>query len=78
MPGVDLSSFPLVPLDAGMTILSAHLDYDLSKIPLDAKMTDRKEPELQRMLSLETSVQALSMLLRCSNKSPNFMPELRC
>jgi FMN-dependent oxidoreductase (nitrilotriacetate monooxygenase family) len=39
----------LVPLDAGMAILSAHLDYDLSQIPLDADMTSREEPELQRM-----------------------------
>ncbi len=39
----------LVPLDAGMAILSAHLDYDLSKISLDADMTSREEPELQRM-----------------------------
>jgi FMN-dependent oxidoreductase (nitrilotriacetate monooxygenase family) len=39
----------LVPLDAGMAILSAHLDYDLSKIPLDADMTTREEPELHRM-----------------------------
>ena len=39
----------LVPLDAGMAILSAHLDYDLSKIPLDADMTTREEPELYRM-----------------------------
>ena len=39
----------LVPLDAGMTILSAHLDYDLSQIPLDADMTTREEPELHRM-----------------------------
>ena len=39
----------LVPLDAGMAILSAHLDYDLSQIPLKADMTMRIEPELQRM-----------------------------
>ena len=39
----------LVPLDAGMTILSAHLDFDLSQIPLDADMTERTEPELHRM-----------------------------
>jgi FMN-dependent oxidoreductase (nitrilotriacetate monooxygenase family) len=39
----------LVPLDAGLAILSAHLNYDLSKIPLDARMADRNEPELQRM-----------------------------
>lgn len=39
----------LVPLDAGMAILSAHLDYDLSQIPPDASMRERTEPELQRM-----------------------------
>ena len=39
----------LVPLDAGMAILSAHLDFDLSPIPLDADMTARTEPELHRM-----------------------------
>jgi FMN-dependent oxidoreductase (nitrilotriacetate monooxygenase family) len=39
----------LVPLDAGLAILSAHLDYDLSQIPLEATMAERPEPELQRM-----------------------------
>lgn len=39
----------LAPLNAGLAILSAHLDFDLSKIPLDAKMMDRTEPELKRM-----------------------------
>jgi len=39
----------LVPLDAGLAILSAHLDFDLSTLPLDAPMADRPEPELQRM-----------------------------
>ncbi len=39
----------LVPLDAGLTILSAHLDFDLSQIQLDADMTARPEPELHRM-----------------------------
>lgn len=39
----------LVPLDAGKTILSAHLDFDLSKIPDDALMAERNEPELHRM-----------------------------
>lgn len=32
-----------------MAILSAHLDFDLSKIPPDALMTERQEPELFRM-----------------------------
>jgi FMN-dependent oxidoreductase (nitrilotriacetate monooxygenase family) len=39
----------LVPLEGGMAILSAHLDFDLSKIPSDALMTERQEPELLRM-----------------------------
>jgi FMN-dependent oxidoreductase (nitrilotriacetate monooxygenase family) len=39
----------LVPLEAGKTILSAHLDYDLSGIPDDALMAERNEPELHRM-----------------------------
>ena len=39
----------LVPLDGGMAILSAHMDFDLSRIPPDAPMADRTEPELQRM-----------------------------
>lgn len=39
----------LVPLEGGMAILSAHLDFDLSKIPPDALMTEREEPELYRM-----------------------------
>lgn len=39
----------LTPLEAGMTILSAHLDFNLSKLPPDAPMAARDEPELQRM-----------------------------
>lgn len=39
----------LVPLDGGKAILSAHLDFDLSKLPPDAEMATRTEPELQRM-----------------------------
>ena len=39
----------LVPLEGGMAILSAHLDFDLSKIPVDALMSERNEPELYRM-----------------------------
>ena len=39
----------LVPLEAGMAILSAHLDFDLSALPPDADMTTRSEPELYRM-----------------------------
>jgi FMN-dependent oxidoreductase (nitrilotriacetate monooxygenase family) len=39
----------LVPLEGGMAILSAHLDFDLSKISADAIISERKEPELYRM-----------------------------
>ena len=39
----------LVPLDGGMAILSAHLDFDLSKLDPDEDMAGREEPELQRL-----------------------------
>ncbi len=39
----------LVPVEAGLAILSAHLDFDLSALPLDTPMAERDEPELQRM-----------------------------
>ena len=39
----------LVPVDGGMAILSAHLDFDLARLPSDAPMLERPEPELQRM-----------------------------
>jgi FMN-dependent oxidoreductase (nitrilotriacetate monooxygenase family) len=39
----------LVPLEGGLAILSGHLDFDLSTIPLDALMAHRTEPHLQRM-----------------------------
>ena len=39
----------LVPLDAGMAILSGHLDFDLSTLAPDAPMAEQTEPELQRM-----------------------------
>ena len=54
----------LVPLDAGLTILSAHLDFDLSTIPLDAKMAERAEPELQRMRTRFLNPDGSSMTLR--------------
>lgn len=41
----------LVPVEGGMAILSAHLDFDLSKLPPDADMAARDEPELQRLKS---------------------------
>lgn len=54
----------LVPLEAGMTILSAHLDFDLSGIPLDAKMAERTEPELQRMRTRFLKPDGSSLTLR--------------
>lgn len=39
----------LVPAEGGMAILSAHLDFDLAKLPPDAEMASREEPELQRL-----------------------------
>ncbi len=39
----------LVPLEAGMAILSGHLDFDLSTLSPDEPMAERPEPELQRM-----------------------------
>jgi len=38
----------LVPLEGGLAILSAHLDFDLSTLPLDTVMAHRTEPQLQR------------------------------
>jgi len=39
----------LVPEEGGMAILSAHLNFDMSKLPPDTEMASRTEPELQRM-----------------------------
>jgi alkanesulfonate monooxygenase SsuD/methylene tetrahydromethanopterin reductase-like flavin-dependent oxidoreductase (luciferase family) len=39
----------LVPLEGGLAILSAHLDFDLATLPLDTVMAQRTEPQLQRM-----------------------------
>ena len=41
----------LMPLDGGMTILSSHMDFDLSKLDPNEKIAERTEPELQRMHS---------------------------
>ena len=38
----------LVPVEGGMAILSAHLDFDLARLPPDAIMAERTEPELER------------------------------
>jgi FMN-dependent oxidoreductase (nitrilotriacetate monooxygenase family) len=39
----------LVPLEGGLAILSGHLDFDLSTLPLDVVMAQRTERQLQRM-----------------------------
>ena len=53
-----------MPLEGGMTILSAHADYDLSKIDLEAPMADRTEPELQRLKSRFRKPSGESLSLR--------------
>jgi FMN-dependent oxidoreductase (nitrilotriacetate monooxygenase family) len=54
----------LVPLEGGMAILSAHADYDLSKIDLEAPMADRSEPELQRLKRVFRRPSGESLTLR--------------
>ena len=39
----------LVPVEGGMAILSAHLDFDLSRLPAGTRLAERTEPELQRL-----------------------------
>ncbi len=41
----------LVPLEGGMAILSAHLDFDLSQLPGGTILAERDEPQLQRLKS---------------------------
>ena len=38
-----------MPLEGGLAILSGHLDFDLSTLPLDTVVAHRTEPQLQRM-----------------------------
>lgn len=38
----------LVPVEGGMAILSAHLDFDLSTLPPGTRLSERSEPELRR------------------------------
>jgi FMN-dependent oxidoreductase (nitrilotriacetate monooxygenase family) len=54
----------LVPLEGGMAILSAHADYDLSTIDLEAPMAERTEPELQRLKTRFRKPSGESMTLR--------------
>lgn len=39
----------LVPVEGGLAILSAHLDFDLSRFAADTLMAERSEPQLQRL-----------------------------
>jgi len=39
----------LVPVEGGMAILSAHLDFDLSRFPPGTRLAEREEPQLQRL-----------------------------
>lgn len=54
----------LVPLDAGLAILSAHLDHDLSQYDLDMPVAESDEPALKRMVSRFKKNDGSSMTLR--------------
>ena len=54
----------LVPPEGGMAILSAHLDFDLSRLPPDALMVDRTEPELQRLKTRYRKADGTPMTVR--------------
>ena len=54
----------MVPAEGGMAILSAHLDFDLSRLPPDALMADRTEPELQRLKTRYRTADGSPMTVR--------------
>jgi FMN-dependent oxidoreductase (nitrilotriacetate monooxygenase family) len=54
----------LVPLEGGLAILSGHLDFDLSTLPLDTVMAHRTEPALQRMQTRYRTVTGELLTLR--------------
>jgi FMN-dependent oxidoreductase (nitrilotriacetate monooxygenase family) len=54
----------LVPAEGGMAILSAHLDFDLARLPPDALMIDRTEPELQRLKTRYRKADGTPMTVR--------------
>jgi FMN-dependent oxidoreductase (nitrilotriacetate monooxygenase family) len=54
----------LVPAEGGMAILAAHLDFDLSRLPADALMVERAEPELQRLKTRYRRADGTPMTLR--------------
>ena len=53
----------LVPPEAGLAILSSHLDFDLSRIPLDARIADRDDPQLARLRTRFLNPDGSSMTL---------------
>jgi FMN-dependent oxidoreductase (nitrilotriacetate monooxygenase family) len=54
----------LVPLEGGLAILSGHLDFDLSTLPLDTMMAHRTESALQRMRTRYRTVTGELLTLR--------------
>jgi FMN-dependent oxidoreductase (nitrilotriacetate monooxygenase family) len=54
----------LVPLEGGLALLSGHLDFDLSTLPLDTVMAQRTEPGLQRMQTRYRSLTGELLTLR--------------
>jgi FMN-dependent oxidoreductase (nitrilotriacetate monooxygenase family) len=54
----------LVPLEGGLAILSGHLDFDLSTLPLDTVMAHRTERALQRMQTRYRTVTGELLTLR--------------
>ena len=54
----------LVPLEGGLAILSGHLDFDLSTLPLDTVMAHRTERALQRMQTRYRTVTGEMLTLR--------------
>ena len=54
----------LVPLEGGLAILSGHLDFDLSTLPLDTVMAHRTERPLQRMQTRYRTVTGELLTLR--------------
>jgi alkanesulfonate monooxygenase SsuD/methylene tetrahydromethanopterin reductase-like flavin-dependent oxidoreductase (luciferase family) len=54
----------LVPLEAGLAILSSHLDFDVSRLPLDDLMASLDEPGIQRMTRLFRAVDGTPLTVR--------------
>jgi FMN-dependent oxidoreductase (nitrilotriacetate monooxygenase family) len=54
----------MVPVEGGMAMLSAHLDFDLSRLPPDNLMMDCQEPELQRLRTRYRTADGTPMTVR--------------